>query len=392
MMLLILCSIFPDAPIYTLFYDKNATGGVFEGRDVRTSFLQNLPFVKKYHRGFPLMMPLAVEQFDFSNFDVVVSISASFAKGIITKPHTKHICICLTPPRFLWDDSQKFVEEFGYSTLIQKILPPFISYLRVWDREASYRVDEFWAISDFIRQRIKKYYGRDSELVYPPVDVSKFPKPTTYPSTRAKHGTGHGNLPQYQSETRYGAWQPTPTPQEVYPLTTNQIEGGPPAGQATYFLMVGRLVAYKRFDLGVKAFNKLGFPLKIAGTGPELKKLKRMANDNIEFLGIVSDDRLVDLYSKAQALIFPQEEDFGIVSLEAMASGRPVIAFRSGGARETIIENKTGIFFDEQTINSLAYAIKNFDSSKFNPENCRKQAEKFDVGVFRSKIVEKIKI
>ena len=338
-MLLTLCAIFPDAPIYTLFYDKNATGGVFEGRDVRTSFLQNLPFVKKHHRGFPLLMPLAIEQFDFSDFDVVVSISASFAKGVITKPRTKHICICLTPPRFLWDDSQKFVEEFGYPKLIRNLLPPFISYLRVWDREASYRVDEFWAISDFIKERIRKYYSKDSEIIYPPVNVSKF-----YVSGEADD----------------------------------------------YFLMAGRLVAYKRFDLGVKAFNKLGFPLKIVGTGPELKKLKRTANDNIEFLGLVSDDRLANLYSKAKALVFPQEEDFGIVPLEAMASGRPVIAFRSGGAVETIEEGKTGLFFDEQTVDSLAYAVKNFDSSKFYPEDCRKQAEKFDVTVFRNKILEKL--
>ncbi len=338
-MLLTLCAIFPDAPIYTLFYDAKATGGVFEGRDVRTSFLQNLPFVKKYHRGFPLLMPLAVEQFDFSDFDVVVSISASFAKGIITKPHTKHICICLTPPRFLWDDSQKFVEEFGYPKLIRKVLPPFISYLRVWDKEASYRVDEFWAISDFIKERIRKYYSKNSEIVYPPVNVSKF----------------------YISKDR-----------------------------GNYFLMVGRLVAYKRFDLGVKAFNKLGFPLKIVGIGPELKKLKKMATSNIEFLELVSDDRLAGLYSKAQAIVFPQEEDFGIVPLEAMSSGRPVIAFRSGGAMETIEEGRTGTFFDEQTVDSLAYAVKNFDSSKFCPEDCRKQAEKFDVAVFRNKILEKL--
>jgi len=347
-MLLTLCAIFPDAPIYTLFYDAKATGGVFEGRDVRTSFLQKIPFVKKHHRGFPLLMPLAIEQFDFSDFDIVISISASFAKGIITKPHTKHICICLTPPRFLWDDSHKFVEEFGYSKLIRNILPPFISYLRIWDREASYRVDEFWAISDFIRQRIKKYYSRDSELVYPPVDVSKFYlQPTTY------------NL-------------------------------------QSYFLIVGRLVAYKRFDLGIKAFAKLGLPLKIVGTGPEFKKLRYCATalraKNIEFLGLVSDDRLADLYSKSQALVFPQEEDFGIVPLEAMASGRPVIAFRSGGATETILENKTGIFFDEQTTDALAYAVKNFDPRKFGPEDCRKQAEKFDVQIFKSNILNKIQI
>src|SRR3990167_9676783 len=234
----VLCAMFPNAPIYTLFYDANATGKVFEGREIRTSFLQKIPFINQYHYFFPLLMPLAVEQFDFSEFDVVVSISASFAKGVITKPRTKHICICLTPPRFLWDDSQKFVEEFGYPKLIRNLLPPFISYLRVWDREASYRVDEFWAISDFIKERIRKYYSKDSEIIYPPVNVSKF-------------------------------------------FVSKELDN--------YFLMAGRLVAYKRFDLGIKAFAKLGLPLKIVGVGPELRKLKSQSEKckakNIEFLG-----------------------------------------------------------------------------------------------------------
>ena len=289
------------------------------------------------------MMPLAIEQFDFSDFDVVISISASFAKGIITKPRAKHICICLTPPRFLWDDSHKFVEELGYPKLIRNILPPFISYLRVWDREASYRVDEFWAISEFVKERIKKYYSNDSEVVYPPVNMSKF-------------------------------------------YISNEPDG--------YFLMTGRLVTYKRFDLGVKAFAKLGLPLKIVGIGPELKKLqatsRKLQADNIEFLGLVSDAQLAELYSKTKGLVFPQEEDFGIVPLEAMASGRPVIAFRSGGAVETIAEGKTGVFFDEQTIDSLIYAVKNFDSNKFDPHACRKQAEKFDVAVFKDKLLKKL--
>lgn len=344
--LLTLCTIFPDAPIFTLFYDKNATGGVFEGRDIRTSFLQNTPFVKKHHRSFPLLMPLAIEQFDFSppggGFDVVISISASFAKGIITKPNTKHICFCLTPPRFLWDDSHKFVEEFGYSQFVKTVLPPFISYLRIWDKEASYRVDEFWAISDFVKQRIRKYYQRESQVIYPPVDIKKF-------------------------QTKN--WEP---------------------GTGDYFLMVGRLVSYKRFDLGIKAFNNLGFPLKIVGDGLERRKLKKLAGKNVQFLGSVPDNQLVGLYSKAQALIFPQEEDFGIVPLEAMASGKPVIAFRDGGAVETIVEGKTGLFFDEQTVGSLVQAVKNFNPSKFNPENCRKQAERFDARVFKQKVLEKL--
>ncbi len=293
-MLQVFCSSFPNAPIYTLFYDPEATGRVFEGREVRTSFLQKAPLINKYHKFFPLIMPLGIEQFDFSDFDVVLSISSSFAKGIITKPNVKHICYCLTPPRFLWDGSQKFVEDFSYPNYVKKLLPPFITYLRMWDREASLRVDEFWAISDFIKERIKKYYLREANVIYPPVNVNKF---------------------------------------YISPNVEN------------YFFMAGRLVSYKRFDLAVRAFNELGWPLKIAGVGPETNRLKKISRRNIEFLGLVSDKRLADLYAHAKGFVFPQEEDFGITPLESMASGRPVIAYGSGGALETVIDGKTGFFF-----------------------------------------------
>ena len=330
---------FPDAPIYTLFYDAEATGKVFEGREIRTSFLQKIPFVNQYHYFFPLFMPLAVEQFDFSDFDVVVSISASFAKGVITKPHTKHICYCLTPPRFLWDDSQKFMEDFKYPLLVKKILPPLISYLRLWDREASYRVDEFWSISNFVGDRIKKYYLRDSQLIYPPVNLDKF----------------------YISKTI-----------------------------GNYFFMVGRLVSYKRFDIVIKAFNDLGWPLKIAGVGPEIKRLKNISKHNIEFLGLVSDEKLAKLYSEAKAFIFPQEEDFGITPLESMASGRPVIAYRGGGALETIVDGQTGMLFNEQTTESLIECLKKFDESRFKPEVCMNRATSFSIDVFRGAITRNL--
>ncbi|KKT28797.1 MAG: Glycosyl transferase group 1 [Candidatus Yanofskybacteria bacterium GW2011_GWA1_44_21] len=338
-MLQALCDIFPDAPIYTLIYDEAATNGIFKDREIRTSFLQKMPFAKSHHYAFPLLMPLGIEQFNFDNFDLIISISASFAKGIITKPDTRHICYCLTPPRFLWDSSQKFIEEFGYPKPIRKLLPPFMSYLRVWDSAAAQRPDKYWAISNFVQSRIAKYYNLPAEVIYPPVDVSKF-------------------------------------------SPSNHV--------ADYFLMVGRLVSYKKFDIAIEAFNKLGLPLKIAGIGPEMNKLKKTANANIVFLGMVSDDELARLYSQAQALVFPQEEDFGIVPLEAMASGRPVIAYRGGGATETILENKTGIFFDVQNSDSLIEAIEKFRNFKFNFEFCRAQAEKFDTEIFKKKILEKI--
>ena len=339
-MLQVLCAMYPQAPIYTLLYDREATGRVFDGKNIKTSFLQNFPFAQKHHRLFPLMMPLAIEQFDFSEYDIVLSVSASFAKGIITKSSIKHICYCLTPPRFLWDNSQKFVDEFGYPKIIKKFLPPFMTYLRIWDKEASLRVDDFWAISRFVGERVEKYYSRESALIYPPVNTKKF-----YASERVKD----------------------------------------------YFFMAGRLVSYKKFDLAVEVFNQTGLSLKIVGIGPEMNRLKKLAKKNIEFLGLVSDEKLASLYTEAQACVFPQEEDFGIVPLESMASGRPVIAYRSGGAEETVIENKTGVFFDEQTLESMTGALERFKKINFKTKDCQEQSKKFDVDIFKNKISELFK-
>src|SRR3989338_3074011 len=336
----ILSSIFPDAPIYTLFYDAETTGRVFEGKEIRTSFLQKVPLVRKNHRLFPLFMPVAIEQFDFSNFDVVLSISASFAKGIITGPGPKHICYCLTPPRFLWDNSQQFVEEFGFPRVIKKAMLPFLSYVRVWDHHAARRVDEWWSISDFVSSRIEKYYRQPSRRFHPPVETEKF---------------------------RIGE------PKD-------------------FFLMVGRLVSYKKFDIAIRAFNRLGLTLIIAGTGPERSALQELAGPTVQLLGQVSDERLIELYAGARALIFPQEEDFGIVPLEAMASGRPVIAYAAGGALETVVAGKTGIFFSEQIPESLEKAVREFDQATFDPAACRAQAEQFDVSIFKKNIQQALEI
>lgn len=339
-MLADLCELFTNAPIYTLLYDEKATRGLFAGRTIRTSFLQKWPFAKRHHQWYPLVMPLAVEQFDFSRYDLVISVSASFAKGIITGPNTKHICFCLTPPRFLWDRSQQFGRDFGFWPPIRALMQPFISYLRVWDVQAADRPDEFWAISRFVAQRIQAYYHKPSNIIYPPVDVSKF--------------------------------HVADNPQD-------------------YFLMVGRLVSYKKFDIAIKAFNQLGKKLKIVGVGPEMKELKKMAKSNIEFLGQADDEALAELYACAAAVVFPQEEDFGIVPLEAMASGRPVLAYRGGGALETIVEGETGTFFDEQTVESLAACVKDFKPEHYKPANCRAQAEKFDVTQFKEKVLTQLR-
>ncbi len=327
----VLCTLFPQAPIYTLLYDARATGNVFQHRKIITSFLQRIPGAPRYHRLLPLLMPIAIEQFDLSAYDLVISNAHSFAKGIITKPYTKHISYCATPSRFLWDDSQQYIHDARHPWPISHIVPFGIAYLRVWDHQASARVDNFIAISDFVRQRIGKYYQRDSQVVYPPVRAGFFQVSTVIDD---------------------------------------------------YFLMVGRLVSYKRFDAAIKVFNAIGKQLKIVGDGPELKRLKKMAGPTVHFLGRVSDAALRDLYQHAQALIFPQEEDFGIVPLESMASGRPVIAYRGGGALETIVDRITGILFDEQTEIGLAQAIGDYYHTEFDPLKIHEHALNFDVPVF----------
>ncbi len=331
----VLCAMLPNAPIYTTLYDRASTGGVFDGRTIRTSFLQKLPLATRLHHLYSPLMPLAVEQFDTSAFDTVLSVSASFAKGVITAPDTRHICYCLTPPRFLWDDSQRFMQRFGYPLPIGKLAPLGLSYLRIWDRQAAERVDEWIAISEFVRRRIAKYYNKDAVVVHPPVNVAKF-----------------------------------------------SVSSEP--GQ--YWLMVGRLVAYKNFDLAIRVFNKLGWPLKIVGTGVEERRLRSIAKSNVEFVGAVTDTQLAQLYRGAQAVLFPQEEDFGIVPLEAMASGRPVIAFHGGGALETVIDRITGLFFYEQTEEELLAAVDRSSRMKWLPALCRGQAERFDIPIFRRKM------
>lgn len=334
--ILALHQLFPKAPIYTSIYNPDAMPG-FENAIIHTSYLQNLPWAKNKHQLYLNFMPQVFEKFDLNGYDIVISSSHSCAKGIITKPKTLHICYCHSPMRYAWENSHKYVQQYEMNKSIKKIAPFFLHKIRMWDRLSADRVDYFLANSKHIQNRIHKYYRRTSSVIYPYVDSKKFKA----------------------SAERKG-----------------------------YFLAVGRLTPYKRFDLIVDTFNELGLPLKIVGKGISLKKLSEQANSNIEFLGHVNEETLRELYSKARGFIFPQIEDFGITPLEAMASGCPVIAYKAGGALETIIDKKTGLFFEEQNVTSLKAAIQKFNHMQFDPQTIREQAEKFDHSIFNEKLLE----
>ncbi|OGZ60613.1 MAG: glycosyl transferase [Candidatus Spechtbacteria bacterium RIFCSPLOWO2_01_FULL_43_12] len=327
---------FPKAPIYTLVYDEKATGSAFKGRDIRTSFLQKIPKRVSTYRFFPLLMPMAVESFDLTDYDLVISSSASFAKGIITREGSLHISYCHSPMRYAWLDYKKIAGDSLYPSYLEKFIPLIMPYMRVWDRQSAQRPDHILTNSNFIRRKLKKYYSREAHVIYPPLNFNKF----------------------YISAPK------------------------------DYFLIVGRMVPYKRFDIAIKAFNDLKLPLKVVGSGPEYKNLKSMAGPNIEFLGLVSEKDLAKYYSEARAFIFPQEEDFGITALESMASGRPVIAYGRGGVLESVKEGETGIFFNDRSAQALKNAVKEFENITFDPEKIRKHAEKFDTIYFRRQVAD----
>ncbi len=339
----VLLELYPEAPIYTLLHDEKVLEGKFSGRIIKTSFLQYLPFAKKKHRLFPPLMPLAIEQFDLSSYDLVISDSSSYAKGVITGPETLHVCYMHTPMRYAWDDCQKYTHDFGFPTLIKRLVPFFMNPIRIWDRVSSTRPDILIANSQFVSDRIQKYYHRTAEVIHPPVDVERFSKPI--------------------------AQRPIESP---------------------YFLMVGRLIAYKRHDIAIQAFNELGLPLKIIGRGPEKERLEKLAGPTIEFLGRIDDEELPAYYQHAEGFIFPQEEDFGIVAIEALAAGTPLIAFRGGDIPEHVTEGEEGIFFDEQNAESLKKAVQSFVSANFDRSQIKSKANRFDKATFRDTIKNRI--
>lgn len=325
--------VYPEAPIYTTVYNPDKLDDVFKNADVRTSFLQNNKKAREKHQSFFPFMPMAFESFDLNEYDIVLSSSHSTAKGVITNPAAMHVCYCHSPMRYGWEFYYEYTEEMG--KIKKKLLKYFMNYMRVWDQVSSNRVDYFIANSANVSRRIWKHYRRESVVIHPPVRWNMF------------------NI-------------------------SNEDE--------PYFLILTRLVKYKRVDLAVKAFNELGLPLVIIGDGEEREKLQQMAKSNITFLGRQSDEAIKEYYSKCRAFIFPGEEDFGITPLEAMSSGRPVIAFGKGGALETVVENKTGIFFKEQTTESLVEAVKKFETVNFDKNEIRQHAYKWDEVFFKQKI------
>ncbi|MDX9893064.1 MAG: glycosyltransferase [Patescibacteria group bacterium] len=327
--------IYPQAPTYTLLYDEKKLGKLFEGHQINTSFLQKWPGALKHYQWFLPFMPTATESYDLIDYDVVLSSSSAMAKGIITRSNTIHFCYCHTPTRYLWSDTHRYIDELKYNRLVKKIIPMVLNRLRAWDQLAAQRVDYYIANSKNVADRIRKYYRRESVVIHPPVE-------------------------------------------------TNQFQIAKQIGK--YFLTGGRLVAYKRFDLTVKAFNRLGIPLKIFGTGPEEKNLRALAKSHIEFLGKINQSELQQVYSQAIAFIHPQIEDFGLTAVESMAAGRPVIAFAAGGACETVVENKTGKFFEEQTWESLADTIVRFKPENYNSIEIKNYAQQFGVDRFRREI------
>lgn len=331
---LALHEMYPEAPIFTSIYNRRALPQ-FEKADVRTSFLQHWPFAKRHHQLYFPWMPVAFESFDLDAFDIVISSSHSCAKGVITKPNTLHLSYCHSPPRYLWDGSHGYLEDYPWPRWLKRtVIPRYLQKLRVWDRAAAERVDVFVANSQHVAKRIAKYYRREATVIYPSG------------GERVENNVEQGNKENFSSKN---------------------------------FLAVGRLIPYKRFDLIVKAFNELGLPLKIVGVGNQLGVLRKMArsNPNIEFLGHVSEEELHRHYREARALIFPQVEDFGITPLEAMSHGCPVIAYAEGGAVETVAEGKSGHFFRMQTPEALVEAVRKFESMKFDEETIRGQAEQF---------------
>jgi glycosyltransferase involved in cell wall biosynthesis len=325
--------LYPDAPVYTSIYDPAAMPAAYRAWDIRTSWMQRLPGWRRMFRAYFLLYPSAFESFDLSGYELILSSSSAFAKGAIPPPGARHICYCHTPMRFAWRTGS-YVEREGIGGRWRMILSILLTYVRLWDVATTPRVDAFVANSRMVAGRIRRYYGREATIIPPPVD-----------------------LPPYR-----------------------------PAPAEDFYLAGGRLIPYKRLDLAVRAFSALGLPLKVFGEGRDRPALELLAAPNVEFLAYVSEERRRDLFERCRAFIFPGEEDFGITPLEAMAAGRPVIAYAAGGALDSVIEGVTGRFFYTQSAAALAVAVARSRCDQYDPAAIRRHAEGFGRDVFSSRM------
>jgi glycosyltransferase involved in cell wall biosynthesis len=326
--------IFPESPIYTSIYWKDAMPEAYRQWDIRTTWMDRLPGIYRRHQPYLLLYPLAFGGLDLSDYDLVISNKSAFCLGVRTGPQTRHICYCLTPTRFVWDFGT-YVEREQVGAAARRLVKPFLGWLQRWERAAADRVDAFVAISDEVQARIARFYGAPSTIIYPPVETQRF---------------------------------------------------APAESHDDYYLIVSRLIPYKRIDLAVQCFTELGLPLWIGGNGRDRANLEAMAGPNVRFLGYVPDEDLGQLMARCRAFVFPGLEDFGITPVQAMAAGRPVIAYAGGGALDYVLDGVTGVFFHEQTTESLVEAVRQFDEAAFDPAAIRAHAQRFDVAAFRSRM------
>ena len=336
----VLCELFPEADLYTLLHQKGKLSQNIESKSIRTSFVQHLPFgLKKYRHYLPLF-PLAIEQFDLSEYDLIVSSSHCVAKGVRRNNSTYHISYVHTPMRYVWDQFNTYFRQPRTSWPVRIGAELMRPYLQRWDRNTAKRVDTFLCNSNNIRKKILEYYGRESQVIYPPVDLSLFKPGDT---------------------------------------------------KADFYLMVGAFAPNKRVDLAVHAFNQLKLPLKISGSGQDEEYCRSIAGETIEFLGTLSNEKLLELYQQARALVFPGEDDFGITPLEAQACGTPVIAFAAGGVLETVTD-QTGLFFKEQKVEALVKAVEIMERKweVFVPEKFQEQLSRFGRGHFKEQMAHAI--
>jgi len=336
--LMVLHDLFPQAPIYTTIYDPKLVDLAFRRMDVRTTFMQRLPYVHRHHQPFLPIFPLAVESIDVRAYDVVLSMSSAWSKNVLTTPEQCHVCYCLTPMRFAWS-FEEYVARERIAAWQKSLLLPLMMGIRLWDVAGSNRVDHFVGISSTVNRRIKKYYRRDAALIHPPVETSA--------------------------------------------LAARAAE----AGDDGYFLVVSRLVPYKRIDLAIQACNAIGARLLVIGEGRDRARLQALAGPTVEFLGWVDEETKRHHLRRCRAFVFPAEEDFGIAPVEALAAGRPVVAFAAGGALDVIEEGTTGLLFREQTVEALAEQLRAVPSYDWDGREIAAHAARFDTRTFKSRLL-----